>query len=526
MSITGDNLIVELLELHGVNHIFGLPDEGISRIYDAVERSDKIQYVSAQSAQAASLMADGYSRATGNIGVCHLFGGHASVCAAAGIAAAYADNVPLLLITEQLFADDSPSQTPVSRHRQPSDHVDLQKLFDSVTKWNWRVENPEEIRRTIGQALEFLELGRPGPVHLEIPFDTLESELAEFYPSKGSVSRSAPLASYLNMLASHLNTLAAEMLTYAKYPIIIAGGGVVSAGAGMELVQLAEILKAPVFVTPMSKGIIPSTHPLSAGLIGAVGDDSVSALVEQANAVLSIGCSLSQRTAENWQLQLPKDLVQIDIEEKAIGRNYPVRIGIVADAKTALGQIIRVIEEEELETQNEWKIPTRKLQSFVIPGSHRNTNQEIVCILRSVLDEESIVGLSGNLLIDLMLTHFDVNSSRTLLHSCDLRAAGYALPAAIGAKVAHPDRQVLAITDSNDFSLLASDLTTALRYDIDIPIIVISNQHRNEQSDVVKLAGSVGLDGFRVERIDELKTTLESALLETQSPVVDIPLLV
>jgi acetolactate synthase-1/2/3 large subunit len=526
LVISGDDLIVELLKLHGISVVFGMPGEGASRIRDAVDKSDKLQYFSAQSAQNAVFMADGCARATGNVAVCHLSGGDAAVSAVPGIAAAHADNIPLLLITEQMFIDDLSPEMPLDRHRDPFNHVDLQKLFDAVTKWNWRVENREEILRTIGQAFELIEFGSPGPVHLEIPSDALESESTEFLPSRGNVSQGAPLAAYFNMLTSHLTTLVAEMVIHAKYPAIIAGGGVVSAGAGVELIQLAEILSAPVYVTPMSKGIIPSTHPLAAGMIGSAVDDAASSAVFQASAVMAIGCSLSRRTTRDGQLRLPKDLIQIDIEEKVIGRNYPVRIGMVADAKTALRQIIGVIEDEQLETHNEWKIPAAGSSAFGGLRPNRGANHEIVGILRSVLDKESILAVSGSNLIEILLNHFDVSSPRTLLHSCDLGVAGYALPAAIGAKIAHPNRQIVAVTCRDEFSLMASELTTAAQKGINVSVLVIEHQHRSTQPDAIKLAESFGLHGLRVEAIAELRPTLESVLKLPKISVVDIPLLV
>ena len=218
LVITGDDLIVELLELHRVSVVFGLSGKGASRIHDAVEKSNKVRYFSARSAQAAVFMADGYARSTGNVGVCHLPGGNAAVGAVTGIAAAHADNVPLLLITEQMFVDELSVKRPLDYHREPFNQIDLQKLFDAVTKWNWRIENREEMLRTISQAFELIKSGSPAPVHLEFPFAVLESESTEFLPSRGSASQSAPLAAYFNMLTSHLATLAAEMMTQCKVP--------------------------------------------------------------------------------------------------------------------------------------------------------------------------------------------------------------------------------------------------------------------------------------------------------------------
>ncbi|MDE0300165.1 MAG: thiamine pyrophosphate-binding protein [Candidatus Poribacteria bacterium] len=525
MVITGDDLVAELLELYRVRIVFGLTGDHDSNILDAVKKSNKIQYFSAQSAQAAVFMADGYARATGNIGVCLLSGEYAAVSAVPGIASSNADNIPLLVLTEQMRADDPSFKSPMERHRDPINHVDSQKLFEAVTKWHWRVENREEIRHTIGQAFEIIEHGSPGPVHLEIPSDVLEGESTEFLPSRGSISQSAPLAAYFNMLTSHLTTLVAEMMTHAKYPAIIAGGGVVSARAGTELIQLAEILNAPVYTTPMSKGVIPSAHPLAAGLVGAAIDNPASSVICQANAVMAIGCGLSRRTTRDGQLRLPRDLVQIDIEEKAIGRNYPVRIGMVADAKTALRQIIEVIDEESLETHNEWEISITGSGAVGATENSQGANRQIAAILRASLNEEAILAVSGDYPIEFLIDHFEVSTPRTLLHSCDLRTAGYALPCAIGAKVAHQDRQIVAVTDREEFSLMASELTTAAQKGINVTVLVVGTRQRSPQPDVKKLSESFGLHGVRVETIAKLRPTLDSVLHYSETSVVDVPLL-
>ena len=260
-------------------------------------------------------------------------------------------------------------------------------------------------------------------------------------------------------------------------------------------------------------------------MIGNAVNDAASSVVFQSNAVMAIGCSLSRRTTKDGQLRLPRDLIQIDIEEKVIGRNYPVRIGMVADAKTALRQIIGIIEDEDLETHNEWKIPTAGSSAFGGLRPNQGTNHEIVEILRSVLDKEAILAVSGVHLIELLLDHFDVSSPRTLLYSCDLGVAGYALPAAIGAKIAHRDRQIVAVTDRDEFSLMAFELTTAAQQRINVPVLVIEHQHRSPQPDIIKLAESFGLHGLRVETVTELRPTLESVLKRPKITVVDLPLL-
>ena len=517
----GSELIVELLELHGINHIFGTPGDQVNSIYDVLHRSQKVKSFSAQTSQAATFMADGYARATGNVGVCITPGGHSAVNAAVSLATAYADSIPILLITGQVPLQGLLSTGIRDKLKEYPEYVDLFNLFKPIAKWNTRIDSFAGLSKATARAFKALQTGRPRPVHLEIPTDILKGELTEPVAVKATPMRRTPGVS------PSLNALAAEILVQAKSPLIVAGGGVVSAKAGAELIQIAERLNAPVCTTPMSKGVVPSDHLLSAGLTWQASSpvtdvhSQILPLIKKADVVLSVGCSLSQRTAGNWKARLLPNLIQIDIDEKEIGRNYPVRIGIVADAKVALAQLIQAIDNGAGTVKSQWN----DFRSELKPSSYRDEfNLKVMQILRNTLEDWAIISVGGTHLVDTMLMNFEVAHPRLFLHACDLRPIGYALPAALGAKCAHPDRQVVAVTDAEEFSMTGRELFTANQYGLGIPVIVINNGEPSEKPDSVKFAESFGVRGFHVSRDDQFAPALKDALMSRECTLIDVQL--
>lgn len=519
--MTGGELIVKLLESHGIRHIFGTPGDQVKIISDALHSCQEIEYYSAQTSQAASFMADGYARATGNVGVCITPGGCSAVNTAVGLAAAYADSIPLLLITGQVPSQGLPSTENKEKLKEYNEYVNLFDLFKPIVKWNARIDSTASLPSATDRAFKALRTGRPRPVHLEIPVDLLAGEMNKPVALKASPMRRMPGGSH------SLNALAAELLVRAKSPLIIAGGGVVSAKAEVELIQIAERLNAPVCTTPVSKGVVPPDHLLSAGLTWQAPlpetheNHQILPLVKRADVVLSVGCSLSQRTAGSWNTNKLPNLIQIDIDEKEIGRNYPVRIGIVADAKEALAQLMQAIDNGAGTVQSHWHDFRPELK----PLPNRNGfNLKAMEILRNALDESAIIAVGGTHLVDSMLMNFEVAHARLLLHTCDLRPMGYALPAAIGAKCAHRDRQVVAVTNIEEFSMAGRELIVANQYGLGIPVIVINNHESGEKPDSVKFAEMFGVPGLHVRNDDEFAPALKEALMSRECVLIDVQL--
>jgi len=254
--MTGGKLIVECLKAHGVKVIFGMPGGHTTGIYDALYGENKIRHILVRNEQAGAFMADGYARATGEVGVCLTTAGPGATNASTGIAAAYADSIPVLSISGQVKSEAA------DKEKGYYHEMDQLSFFKPITKWNARAKSVNDIPIVLNKAFEMLKTGRPRPVHVEVPIDVIaaKTDLAvqaiihQEYKGKRQFPSACSIAE------------ASEILTNSELPLIIAGGGVISADASKELIELSELLNAQVITTPMGKGAIPADHPLHAGL--------------------------------------------------------------------------------------------------------------------------------------------------------------------------------------------------------------------------------------------------------------------
>src|SRR5947207_10667979 len=334
--VTGGQLLVECLVRRGVEVVCGIPGAHTMAIYDALYRHPKIRHILVRHEQSAALMADGYARTTGKVGVCCVTTGPGVTNASTGLAVAQGDSIPVLLISSQVHSG-------AAKTRRGMFHaMDQLALTKPITKWNGRAETPEEIPQRLAEAFQALTKGRPGAGHLEVPLDVLQQEL-EFESLKLDLKNieSNPEGRLTGEIEH-----AAELLRQAAHPLIYAGGGVISSQAWQELIEVAELLQAPVLMSPMGKGAIPADHPLCGGVTFTwVTADlqnmekSMSPLAGMADAALAVGFRFSQLATVNYTLPVPKALVQIDVDSAEIGGNYPVSVGIQADAKVALRQL-------------------------------------------------------------------------------------------------------------------------------------------------------------------------------------------
>jgi thiamine pyrophosphate-dependent acetolactate synthase large subunit-like protein len=538
--MTGGQLIVECLVRHGVDMVFGIPGAHTISIYDALHNHSKIRHILVRHEQSAALMADGYARSTGKLGVCCVTTGPGVTNAATGLAVAHSDSIPVLLISSQVHSE-------AARKRRGLFHaMDQLALTKPITKWNARIDHPEQIPQVVANAFGVLLKGRRGAGHIEVPLNVLQQEF-EFEDSmleaKSLDSNSEPRNIGVEIRR------AAQLLRDAKRPLIFAGGGVIAAGAWSQLVEVAELLQAPVLMSPMGKGAIPADHPLCAGVTFTwVTADlqnmerSLSPLTRMADAAVAVGFRFSQLATVNYTLPVPKPLVQIDIDPAEIGANYDVTVGILSDARFALSQLRDALKAEEIESvpRVSW-IPDSVLpqkQIDVGPASHPPVDW---WELREVLKRDAIVAAdiarSGYALVG----QFPVNQPRTFMHSASFIAMGHAFPAALGAKLAYPDRQVVSVSGDGCFLMTGQELATAVQHGINVVAIVINDRcltgiaalqdaqypGRREAVDLVnpdfvRFAESFGAVGLRVTRSQEFKLALEKALGSNRPTLVEI----
>jgi thiamine pyrophosphate-dependent acetolactate synthase large subunit-like protein len=528
--MTGGQIIVESLVRHGVEVVFGIPGAHTMSIYDALYRHPKIKHILVRHEQSAALMADGYARSTGKPGVCCVTTGPGVTNAATGLAVAHNDSIPVLLISSQVNAE-------AAKKRRGLFHaMDQLALTKPITKWNARVDNPSEITQVIATAFRALTTGRRGAAHVEVPLNILNQE-CEIEDSKPEIK--------IAEAASPEIDRAAELLRQARRPLVFAGGGVIAAEAWKELVEVAELLQAPVLMSPMGKGAIPADHPLCGGVTFTwVTADlqnmekSMSPLASMADAALAVGFRFSQLATVNYTLPVPKVLVQVDIDPAEIGPNYNVSAGIVADAKVALRQLRDALKNGRPRTS--WMPDSARPQRRIDVGPASRPPVDW-WDLREVLNRDAIVAAdiarSGYALVG----QFPAYEPRTFMHSASFIAMGHAFPAALGAKVAFPDRQVVSVSGDGCFLMTGQEMATAVQHGINVVAVVINDrcltgiaalqdtQYQGRRvavdlvnPDFVRFAESFGALGLRVAQADQFKPALERALRAGKPALIEI----
>lgn len=528
--MTGGQLIVECLVRHGVDVVFGIPGAHTMSIYDALYHHPKITHILVRHEQSAAMMADGYARSTGRPGVCCVTTGPGVTNAATGLAVAHNDSIPVLLISSQVHSE-------AAKKRRGLFHaMDQLALTKPITKWNARVDRASEISQVIAKAFQMLTTGRRGAVHVEVPLNVL-SEVTDFEDSELEIKTTEA-----NNAGIHRAT---ELLRRAERPLIFAGGGVIAAEAWQELVEAAELLQAPVLMSPMGKGSIPADHPLCGGVTFTwVTADlqhmekSVSPLSSMADAALAVGFRFSQLATVNYTLPVPDVLVQIDIDAAEIGANYDVSVGIQTDAKVALRQLCNALKNDR--PRAPWMPDSARPQKRINLGPVSRPPVDW-WDLREMLQRDAIVAAdiarSGYALVG----QFPAYEPRTFIHSASFIAMGHAYPAALGAKVAFSERQVVSVSGDGCFLMTGQELATAVQHGINVVAIVINDrcltgiaalqdsQYQGRRiavdlvnPDFVRFAESFGALGLRVTRADQFKPSLERALRAGKPALIEI----
>lgn len=520
------DLLVRCLRGVGVRTVFGYPGGPLAPLYDALQRDGSIRHVLARHEQAAGFMAEGHARATGEPGVCLAVCGPGVYNAATPMANAFTDSVPMLVISGQV---PTVGRGLRSGYYHENDQLEA---CTTLTKFRECVDSGHNLQSLFERAWTAMTDRRPGPALLEIPLNVLRAELQE------DPGPSLPTMLVPPVLKQRDADLLAERIQSWKRPLLMAGGGIFATQAEGMLVQLAERLGAPVFNTLMSKGCIPGDHPLSAGLPWrqATADITnmqpyLSPLFEEADGLLALGCRFSQVTTASWKLRVPEELVQVDTDKSELGRHYPVKLGIHADANQALRMLLAALPEEKRQA---WaKIPEQP--------SWRLANVDLLGPMRRVLPRDAIIVADVTRLAYIMLAQFPVYEPRTFLHPAGFISMGFGLPAALGAKAALPDRTVVTVIGDGGFQMCALELATAMQEKLPVVVILINDQalslirsiqERRFESrflgtdlvnpDFGQLTQAFGARHWRVETDEAFESALKEALAADVASVVEV----
>ncbi len=458
--MTGGEAVVQTLVSEGVRAVFGLPGTHALAMFDALWDAPSIRRVTARHEQGAAYMADGYARASGDVGVCFTSTGPGALNSLAGMATAYADSSPVLNVSSQI-----PSAGIQRNKGYFHDVGDQLGMFEEVTGWRGRAEAPGEIPGLIHRAMESMRNGRPRPTAVEAPKDVLDAEAFVELPPAASRRPMVPDAAQIEA--------AARAVLDARRPIIWAGGGAVTASAA--LTELADSLQAPVITTVTGKGAVSERHPLSI-MAPPAHYAPLRSYLADCDVMLVVGSHLSQLDTNEWSLTMPGTIVQIDVDPAEIGRNYPVDVGVVGDAGPALRSLVDAARPVRGERASRADEVAELRRGFRARMEARSPDAAaLVDELRDGLPDDSIVVGDVTTLSAWAYMMLEVSGPRTFLYPWGLATLGAGLPMAIGAAVARPDRRALAICGDGGFLFTAAELAAAVQSGVNVVALVVND---------------------------------------------------
>jgi acetolactate synthase I/II/III large subunit len=486
MQRTGGQMIVEYLISEGVKHVFAVPGHGNTALIDAfVDHKDEIALLPAMHEQGAAHMADGYYRSSGEVAVVITSMGPGATNALTGLTTAYADSIPFLLITggAHTYLENRGLLQEIDR---PHGNNFPAMAAPVVKRW-WQPSRLEQFPTVLHQAFNAMLEGRRGPVLIEVAQD-LQAELGAWDPPEPRKRRASgrPSGSRADIAR------AAEILAAAKRPVLLAGGGVIQAGATGAFVQIAEHLGAPVSTTFNGKGAIPEDHELFAWPCGDNGSISGNEMTKKADVILAVGCRFSDRVTSSYRpgvtfnIGTTTELVQIDIDGFEIGKNYPVAVGIVGDAKPALEDLLAELQQASSPADYrasgyfaELQDLKRQWAEYLAPM--RTTDHLPMTVSRAMVEVRKVLPRNGIIVTDSSspqahaMNEFPVYEPKTHITDGCMQGIGFGVPAAYGAQLGAPDRPVLAIVGDGSFLMTGAEVATAVMLGLPTVVLVFNN---------------------------------------------------
>jgi acetolactate synthase-1/2/3 large subunit len=525
---TGAEILLEGLKRMGVDLVFGYPGGAVLPLYDALYDFD-LRHILARHEQGAVHAADGYARATGKVGVCFATSGPGATNLVTGIANAYMDSVPLVIITGQvatgLLGTDAFQEADITGITLP------------ITKHSYLVKKVEELPRIIMEAFHIASAGRPGPVLIDLPKDVQTATTAVDFPEK------IRMVGYKPTYQGHPKQIqvAVEAIQTAQRPVIMAGGGVAIARAEEELVRFAELLNAPVVTTLMGLGSIPGNHPLNLGMLGMHGTVPANYAVTECDLLITIGARFDDRVTGDIAAFAPQaKIIHADIDPAEIGKNVRIDIPIVGDAKNVLQALQAKLQPGEA-GEDWWKQVEDWKESYplIYKREGKLKPQFVVEEICRLTKGEALITTEVGQNQMWAAQYFKYNHPHQLITSGGLGTMGYGFPAAIGAQAGCPDRVVFDIAGDGSIQMNIQELATAVSYNLPVKIAILNNGYlgmvrqwqemffnRRYSSttlqcnpDFVKLAEAYGAKGIRVQESAEVERAIREAL-DTPGPVI------
>jgi len=543
-EVSGGEALMLSLQEEAVDLVFGYPGGASLHIYDALFQQQAVQHVLVRHEQGAVHAADGYARATGKPGVIFVTSGPGATNAITGLATAFMDSTPIVVISSQvkshLIGTDSFQETDMIGVSRP------------VVKHSYLVKKPEEIPKVVKEAFHVATTGRPGPVVIDIPKDLTDAS----YNFKFSYPKEIDIRSYKPVVEGHSGQIkkAVKALLKSKRPIIYSGGGVIQGNASEELTNLVKLLNFPVTNTLMGLGAYPGTDPQFVGMLGMHGTYEANMAMHNSDLILAVGARFDDRITNSPDLfALDSKKIHIDVDPASLSKIIDVDIPIVGSAKTCLGQLIAELEKEKYkidkeslkpwwEQINNWRKEHGLDHNLVdkAPPKGKILPQQVVQSLYRETKGDAFISsdVGQHQMFAAQYYHFD--KPRRWINSGGLGTMGFGLPAAIGVQLAHPGSVVACITGEGSIQMCIQELSTCLQYGLPLKIININNQslgmvkqwqdmqyggrlsestYQGSLPDFIALAESFGHVGMKVEKYEDLQKSMKECFKMTDKLV-------
>jgi acetolactate synthase-1/2/3 large subunit len=537
MKKTGAQIVIECLKKEGVDTLFNYPGGAVLPLFDELQSAPFRQFL-VRHEQAAVHAADGYARATGKVGVAVVTSGPGATNAVTGIATAFMDSVPIIILTGQvptlLIGNDAFQE------------VDIIGITRPCTKHNYLVKDVSDLGRILKEAFYLARSGRPGPILVDLPKDIMVNSAEFKYPEKVFIR------GYQPTYEGHPGQIqrAVKLILKSKRPVLYTGGGIISSNASKELILLAERLGIPVTMTLMGLGGFPGNHPLSLGMLGMHGTYRANMAVMESDLLIAVGARFDDRVTGKIESFAPQaKIIHIDIDPTSISKSVRVDLPIVGDCKRVLTKILSLLEEEEInsfkEGLNKWRHQIEKwkaLYNMEYQQREKIKPQYVVEKIWELTKGDAIITTEVGQNQMWAAQYYQFIKPRTLLTSGGLGTMGYGFPAAIGAQTAFPNKLVIDISGDGSFQMNSHELATAVQYQLPIKIAILNNGYlgmvRQWQEffygkryassclegispDFVKLAEAYGAVGLKATKPEEVVPILKKAFSISKPVIID-----
>jgi acetolactate synthase-1/2/3 large subunit len=528
-EINTAELLVRCLENEGVEYVFGLPGEENLHVLQALRHSS-IQFITTRHEQGAAFMADLYGRLTGKAGVCLSTLGPGATNLMTGVADANLDGAPLVAITGQVGTD--------RMHIESHQYLDLVAMFAPVTKWNAQIVRPSNTAEIVRKAFKIAQSEKPGAVHIDLPENIAAMPVTGEPLEKDS--REKTYASFRSL------GKAAVAISKSKNPLILVGNGAIRANASEALTEFATRMNIPVVNSFMGKGVIPYTHPLALWTVGLQQRDHISCAFDQTDLIIAVGYDLIEYSPKKWNPEGKIPIIHIGATPAEIDSSYIPLVEVVGDISDSLTEIMKQADRQGKPTPSAVELRSairEDYEYYANDDAFPIKPQKLIYDLRQVMGPEDIVISDVGAHKMWMARHYHGDRPNTCIISNGFAAMGIAMPGAIGAKLVHPDRKVVAVTGDGGFMMNCQELETALRVGTPFVTLIFNDggygliewKQQNHfgagesafvrfgNPDFVKFAESMGLKGYRVTSAADLIPTLKTALAQDVPTVIDCP---